>query len=195
MTIGDPRKALVLAVVAIIVCGLAVFRVLPKPEVAVQSLLVPPQAHSPSTKMTVYPQALSHDPFSHPMIVGNAAPPSSSPRPLTDSPPFTFDIDGELPEVAGDDEVAGGAKPEENAGDDRKPDQESTPKHLVRLDAVMTVDEPVAVLRLDGGKPQAMRVGDLAFGIARVVEIGPSRVRLQAKKKMFEVGLGDSVSL
>lgn len=192
MTIGDPRKALVLAVVALIVCGVAVFRLLPKPEVAVQTLLVPQQAQAPATSVSAYPQSVSHDPFSHPLIRGSSSPP---PKPAaSNTGPLKIEIDGELPDVGSDPQADQSREPEENAGENRKPEEEA-PVRVVRLDAVMTVNEPVVVLRLNSGSPVSAKLGELVLGGVRVVEIGPRSVRLKSGKQVFEVSLGDSVTL
>lgn len=192
MTIGDPRKALVLAVIAVIVCGVAVFRMLPKPEVAVQTLLVPQQAQAPASDTPAYPQSVSHDPFSHPLIRTTSSP---QPKPVaSNSAPLKVEIDGELPEVPGHGQLGEGSKPEENAGEDRKPEQEA-PVRVIRLDAVMTVNEPVVVLRLNSGSPVSAKLGEFVFGDVKVVEIGPRTVRLKSGKQVLEVSLGDSVTL
>lgn len=196
MKVGDPRKAAVLGAIAVIVSGVAVYRVLPGPEVAISQLVVPMEEKPPELKQTVYPLTINHDPFSHPLLQKDGV------RPVTHSPsgdptetesPMPVTIGGQLPDLNPADPASTGAQhPEDFAGNDRETNGES---QTVRLDAVMSAGETVAVLRLGDNEPVVCKQGDVAFGLVKVEKISLSGVQLSSQGHEWQLKIGDSVKI
>lgn len=194
MTIGDPKKAAVLAIVAVVVSGVAVFRVLPKAEHAMSQLLAPDQKPTVVAEQLDYPQGLSTDPFGHPLLAKGG---SEAPKPPPSDTPNSggrigfqpMPLGGDLPKIEPPPGGQPKPQPEENTGEDRQLRVESE----IRLAAIMSVDQPMALLQGSNDATGSFGIGATAFGFAKVVSIGESKVVLKIKGRRVELAVGESV--
>lgn len=216
MTVGDPRKAFLLSVIAFLALGFCGWRLLPKAETVVTQMLDNSGVHAPvPSNEGEYPMTLLNDPFSHPgfktqpvsQTTGAAVQAGgvsvSSPPPMagTNYPgPYTFGSGDVLPKT----------DPDENTGKGQQ--QEVSPLKVVRLEAIIQVDQPMAYIRYFETVPQpksesgqappagsqeqvrGFKVGDKLFG-AKIISITKSEVTLQTKAKKVKLSVGGEQSL
>jgi hypothetical protein len=145
MNVGDPKKAILLGVVALVAVGGAVFRLIPRNQAVApaQSGAGQPQTEAQTQES---PRQLITNPFSHPLLAqreggersnaqlptGSATPPpAGQPVSSTLLPPLQFVAQGE-PQGDQQSEVA----PE--------------PVVTVRLQAILSATERIALLEVEG---------------------------------------------
>lgn len=173
MKVGDPKKAAVLGVVALVAVGAAVFQLIPKRQPPVPNQQA--QAQQPQeARSEPGEQSLLTRPFSHPLLAQREggpnqgsgqpqAPPSSAPTSSSVNPPLlpplTFVAQGE---------------PEEG----RQSEPEPEPVVTVRLQAVLSAEDRVALLEVDG-EVRRVAVGQAIFEGVKVKTIRDDSITLQ----------------
>ncbi len=195
MTVGDPRKAVVLAVIALVVVCAAVYRALPS---APKPAPAPPASSTDSatdadSRGKDLAEAVSIDPFSHPDLDPQAgpaqedpaeeelpAPPKPKADPLKQRPQTqpTTEVFGQLPPV---DPMDAGMK-ESNA-------------IRFSVEAIVRGDESLALVSIAGHSNVAVRVGTVLNGHVTVKAIKQGSVVIEVSGKSLEITVGDGVTL
>lgn len=200
MQIGDPKKALVLAIVAIVIVGAAVFRAIPqhpKQMTEVPRPPAPPAATSPAAGnfSEDLPTTLTSEPF--------IKPPQRQANGMLDQPPETkeehgtavrvppMQIAGELPNLPSAAPLHG--TPSENTSPNRNLKQD-TPV-TATFDGVVQVTRRIAIITVSN-KDQALQcgVGSLLEGY-KVTNITESSVALQKGQNIIVLTVGKSAAL
>jgi hypothetical protein len=186
MTIGDPKKAIMLAVVAIVVIGAAVFRIVPNPEpIAGLSTSIRTEKRDAKKEKDLATIVISNA-FWHPKLSEKApATPKSAKKPLSmgggsegskPASPFTNQT---LPFA--------GPNPVESTGSSQQQQQKPT----IRLDAIITTGNRKEALLTFGNDPELHKaqVGT-KFGDLQVIAITETTVRIRFGKveKILTVG-------
>lgn len=149
------------------------------------------------------------DPFSHPQLAVMSDGPSVPPKSEVEaSPPSGLPAADTMPAPSGGLEPAklpgvipmsprievvpdDSPQPAEIAGNDRKDSEAQTP--LIALTAIVTVERPVAFMKLNNGESSAFRPGDaLAPGI-RLLQIEPDFVSFRTPKGTFRLSVGQEI--
>lgn len=198
MTIGDPKKAAVLGVVALIVSSVAVFRALPRADRVVNTLLAPADPEVADVRVPSYPEVLARDPFSHTALAKKEAPSPANSTPEEEfHPPY---LPGNVPgmDVRYNGEGVGAplpnptGSPEENTGLDRNSTVEDA---SVSVAAILVSDRATVMLRLNGGSPVTFKAGQTAFERAQVVKVDGDGVTLKTPKRTVTLKVGETVKL
>lgn len=196
MNVGDPRKAVVLAVIALVVVCAAVYRALPSapaPVAVVPTTSSDANADSKEGANDVA-EAVSIDPFSHPDLEVASTKPDKNEEPTPPKAeirkqqvdalkqrPHTqpaSDVFGQLPPV---DPMNAGLK-DENA-------------IKFSVEAVVRGDESLALVTIAGHANIAVRVGTVLNGHVKVKAINHGSVVIEVSGKTLEVTVGDNVTL
>jgi hypothetical protein len=207
MQVGDPKKAMVLALIAIIIICVGAFRVLSKGEELLAGSAAA-QTSEPQVDVDLtLPAMLTLDPFSHPKLAEHSnqpAPPASESQsvasgggatapkseidvrggfgPLQVEPPLPNAIDGSLP----------GSKPEEITGSGQQPEKE---KKEILVSAIVRVDKPAVFLSVSGGPAQAFGIGDKPAPGIRIKDISETAVTFQVNRREISAQVGEKVTL
>lgn len=198
MTVGDPRKALVLAVIALVVVCAAVYRLLPGAPARVPTRVadeVATASELPALAEEVA-DSVSIDPFSHPDLSNSGTSPdikaqakaaqnAEQRREIGVSGIRDREgIFGPLPVAA-----KTSAPPDKNAP--------VTPENSIefRVEAVVRGDESLALVSLAGQGGIAVRSGTMLNSHVKIVEIKVGSVVIEASGKRVEVAVGDVVNL
>ncbi|MCC7434629.1 MAG: hypothetical protein IT363_08075 [Methanoregulaceae archaeon] len=191
MTVGDPRKALVLGAIAVVVVGMAVMRALPqapapvaaRPADAVQSEAPPNLEDDISASVSV-------DPFSHPDLEKAVTPPKVEKPKIKPTPKPEFDLKIEHTRPGSDSEFeplpavkSNGTSIDLSAG------------IPFRVEAVVRGDEAFALVTLANSSGIAVRVGTTLNGHVKIAEIKSGSVVIEASGKRIEVTVGEGVTL
>lgn len=196
MNVGDPRKAVVLAVIALVVVCAAVYRALPSAPTPVP--VIPPASSDASSESedgaNDFAETVSIDPFSHPDLDPAATKPDTDQEPTEPKTeirkeqvealkqrPHTqsaTDVFGHLPPV----DPMNAALKDENA-------------IKFSVEAVVRGDESLALVTIAGHANIAVRVGTVLNGHVKVTAIKQSSVVIEVSGKTLEVTVGDHVTL
>lgn len=195
MNVGDPKKAIVLAAVAVGVVTMAVFRSIPSGPPA-------PAAAKPATSEKPAEEPIKEEPekvdvvvdsFSHPNLATpkTPAPKTPAPTPKTQIRPAGVDVRGVFgPKVKG--EVLG--DPRESAGNDQQEKEERAPV-AIRLESIVRTDSAFAMFDVGGAKSAPLAKGaPVAEGI-RIIRINESSVVVAYLGKETEIHIGQEVKL
>lgn len=206
MTVGDPKRAAVLAVIAVGIVTIAVFRAIPSKENTPAQALTPLATVPEPEKQTAAaaPEVPSVDAFSHPNLAAKpdaAQAKQSKPDPRkptsvaaersgSGNRPWELDrgqttITGSIPDIGGPEKNTGGSQ-QENRG-------EGFIK--LRLDAVVRGATSVALISVAQGEAQAVAEGAPVNGHIMIVKILEDRVVIRVSGKIRAVRVGQEVDL
>lgn len=195
MNVGDPKKAIVLAGVAVGVVTMAVFRSIPSGTQA-QAVAKPASSEKPAEQpVKEEPEKVDVvvDSFSHPNLATpkTPAPKTPVPTPKTQIRPAGVDVRGDFgAQVKG--EVLG--DPRESAGTDQQEKKERA-SVAIRLESIVRTDSAFAMLVVDGTKSAPLTIGaPVAEGI-RIIRIKESSVVVAFLGKETELHVGQEVKL
>ncbi len=209
MNVGDPKKAIVLAIVAVIVVSVAVFRVMPSGETRIPaSTLIARDktAEANAPKALDPPDQLKVDSFSHPNLAatqpdGN----KSGDQPLAEARRMSsakhnsslvapFDPTSS---AIGNEGAAPlpNTKPDENTGIGQQQKGDLRAGLPVRLDAVVRSGEAMALLSVAHGAASPCHEGSLVNGHIKVLKIKESSIVIEASGKRIEISVGEEVAL
>ena len=205
MQVGDPKKAGVLAIVAILILFVAAFQLVPKAKKSAAAMVASSEAPPapPDVKNNKkLPTMITADPFSRPRAaVGSTKPgeepaqksPEKSAKPDKGDKipggyrPFPGPIPGDLQAVGTD------GKPVEIAGNDQQPKKEK--RLSATLGAVLTVSRRIAVLSISTEEePLRCEVGTMVKGY-EVIELTESQITLRKGKNKLTITVGSTVYL
>jgi hypothetical protein len=210
MTFGDPKKAIVLAVVAVAIVTVAVFRSIPTagPPPTQQTTAAAVTPPKEDAKVAVEEPVASVDSFSHPnlatkdeqqatarqkVIQGKQGPDKAAVPvvPGRDDIGATFN---ELTSVSGGIRTAtSGSGTEKTTGIGQQQMEEGLITFSV--EAVVRGDSALALIKVAEGDARAYRQGDLVNGHIQILAIKEDRVLIAAGGKKREVRVGGQVSL
>lgn len=201
MKAGDPKQAVVLSVVAVVIVGVAVFRILPKKGSSIAAVA---QAQR-ETQATVSAAAaisstqLQGDPFFHPGLRQEKVAPD---QPNSPSEPSQGTLPRILPQgVPADWDPATGVRPvppdgaidlapEENTG----ADQQVQSGHQVVVNAILTVARPQTYISVDG-EDGRYGVGDDLRGLGTIVSISSRAVVIKTPAGKVTLIVGEPKKL
>jgi hypothetical protein len=199
MNVGDPKKAIVLAVVAVGVVTAAVFRSIPSSGPAKQPAKATSTTPEESAKPDALPPeaALTVDSFSHPNL---GAPRTAIAKPKVEEdtrPAQAFDRRGFKPMSPGDIDIIGPllpGSPRESAGKSQQQIEERAPV-VVRLESIVRADIAFVMLAIGNDKSAPLPKGAIVSGDIRIVRIKESSVVVSTRGKETEIMLGQEVQL
>lgn len=214
MTVGDPKKAMILSVVAVMIVGVAVFRAIPtepaKPGATLLARQEKPEA--PTQQEAEVPPTPTIDPFSHPNLsrtstqktatggpaegenqLGRQTAPSqrtSPPGGTTRQPTGITEIRGSEFETLPGADVAPAKVPgisQQNEG--------GATVLLVRLEAIVRGEGALALLSVAGKTTAPCREGGLVNGHIKVIKIKESSIVIESSGRRREIFVGEEVGL
>ena len=196
MKAGDPKKAVILAVIAIVVVSAAVFRSIPKGSVAPQALRA---ANTPAGKTTFrtpadLPEAVYTNPFYHPSLsVKKVTKPPSPPAGTTShmagpGSPILSPVPGHLP-----DGVAPALPEVSNRGSQQS--KQEPKKHSVAVQAVLKVHSYKAMISVDGKPPLSLEKGDTIIDGIVLAEVQEGFVILKTAKGLKKLSVGQQLEI
>jgi len=192
MTVGDPRKALVLGAIAVVVVGMAVMRALPQAPAPVPARPTDAtQSDSPPALEDEITASVSVDPFSHPDLEKAVTPPKEEKPKVKPTPKPEFDLKIEHTRSGSDSDFGPLPAVKPNSG---------TSIDLAggipfRVEAVVRGDEALALVTLASATGIAVRVGTTLNGHVKIAEIKSGSVVIEASGKRIEVAVGEGVTL
>lgn len=198
MTVGDPRKAVVLAVIALVVVCAAVYRALPSAPAALPAV---PSAStelvdSDTSEAADIAEAVAVDPFSHPDLDSEAKPASDQPDEGNPPPPTELrkqqvEALRQRPQTDLSNDVFGPLPPVNPM--DRQLKDANAIKFSV--EAVVRGDESMALVSIASHSNIAVRAGTVLNGHVTVKAIHASSVVISVSGKTLEVTVGDHIVL
>lgn len=192
MTVGDPRKALVLGAIAVVVVGAAVMRVLPKAPAPIAARPANTgQSDAPPNLEDEMAGSVSVDPFSHPDLEKSVTTPDEDKPKAKPSPKqdFGLKIEHTRQDRDSDFEPLPAIKPNAGASVDLSA---GIP---FRVEAIVRGDEALALVTLANATGIAVRVGTTLNGHVKIAEIKSGSVVIEASGKRIEVPVGEGVTL
>lgn len=195
MNVGDPRKAAVLAVIALVVVCAAVYRALPSAPTPVLAVPVTnsESANEKDADADDVGEAVSVDPFSHPDLDPSTANPSTteSESPATQVNKAQTDALKQRPHTQPSAEVFG-TLPPVNPMDGRMKEANAI---KFSVEAVVRGDEALALVSIAGHDNIAVRVGTVLNGHVTIKAVKATSVVIEVSGKTLEVTVGDHVTL
>lgn len=209
MKSGDPKKVAVLSVVALLVIGMAVFRLIPqgqprRPTSAAKAEKVSDVSLAAIAAIQKPPQELSKDPFIHPSLridKRDAVRPKEQPAAKSALPGAGIpglELGGGI--GAGDPgEIVAPIRPDPGlfTGPDQQSKKGAAPRvqRTIMVEAIITVDRPRAFIRLDGKESIPCSEGDVLVGAGKVLAISESAVTIQTAKTTKKLIVGKESKL
>lgn len=195
MQVGDPKKAIVLSVIALVVVCAAVYRVLPSAPAPVAKAPDASQtaANAPTLEEEVA-ESVAIDPFSHPDLAkeDETAPAQKQPEQAAQKPKPKPEISIEQPAPkrgTGFEPLP----PVQMSGDAGAPKTEAGLEF--RVDAVVRGDEAMALVSIAQYSSIAVRPGTVLNRHVKIIEIKSGSVVIEASGKRHEVQVGAGVTL
>lgn len=195
MQVGDPKKAIVLSVIALVVVCAAVYRVLPSAPAPVAKAPDASQtaANAPTLEEEVA-ESVAIDPFSHPDLAkeDETAPAQKQPEQAAQKPKPKPEISIEQPASkrgTGFEPLP----PVQMSGDAGAPKTEAGLEF--RVDAVVRGDEAMALVSIAQYSSIAVRPGTVLNRHVKIIEIKSGSVVIEASGKRHEVQVGAGVTL
>ncbi|MFY9234531.1 MAG: hypothetical protein WAO58_08740 [Fimbriimonadaceae bacterium] len=198
MKTGDPKKAAMLGVVAVVVLGAAVFQILPKGQPATPRKAPPAAEQTPSGDVGALvvsaQERLQKDPFTHPKLqkgVGETEAAKEAAKQVTvPPPPLSGDL-GTLPEIGGNDPVRPPA-PGGNASTSQQSEGaklKDTGKQVM-LEAIVSVQRSKAFIKVGGEDALGYLEGQKLPGVGVVTRIGDASITIRTPRgsKTLHVG-------
>jgi hypothetical protein len=203
MKTGDPKKVLVLVVVALVVLGVAVVRIIPKSEQGPRAVEAAETSADVAAVVSGEELVLRGDPFYHPKLEV----PSSTPEVPGAGATGTSPVDGPsgglpnpakwgvpsgwIPGLIGVRPATGDAgDPEEKTGKG----QQTKKTRKVVLNAVLSVASPFAYLSVDGTEFR-VGIGGEVPGIGTVATIASGSVTVVTARGKVVFEIGEAVEL
>lgn len=194
MTVGDPKKAIVLAVIALVVVCAAVFRLLPSAPAPIAKA---PDAVAANTGVDPLEdevaESVSIDPFSHPDLVKDEAPARKDTPAGPPAPPKArseFGIEHEKAKQGKGFEPLPPVGPTTTGGD-----LTADAGIEFRVDAVVRSDESLALVSIGPYNGIAVRAGTILNKHVKIIDIKSGSVVIEASGKRHEVAVGAGVTL
>ncbi|MCB8932591.1 MAG: hypothetical protein M9921_06760 [Fimbriimonadaceae bacterium] len=198
MKTGDPKKVLVLVVVALVVLGVAVVRILPKSEQGPRAVEGAEKTADVAAVVSSQELVLRGDPFYHPKLelpssapdVGEADPAGAAPLDVPSGGlpnPARWGVpSGWIPGLIGIRPSTGDTgDPEEKTGKG----QQTKKTRKVVLNAVLSVASPFAYLSVDGTEFRVGIGGEVpGIGTIAAITSGSVTVVTARGKVVFEIG-------
>lgn len=197
MEVGDPKKAWILAFIAVGMCAFAVYRLMPKPEqggtLPVENGLAQQSNNFQLTSTTT----VLNDPFVHKALVqreinarqeSDFTMPASKPKPAQ---PKNSEITGTLPAVPDFGEVG----LQERGGDPEQSTQTTSPAREVSITvvAIVTADNNRALISLDSSE-RTLRINDVVHGW-KVTKIETNALTLVKGQQAKTLSVGETQNL
>lgn len=194
MQVGDPKKAAVLGVVALVIVSAGVFQLIPKKPQAMAQALTPANTPAPQTVTPIPtsspepPKVLVSDPFSHPHLAKKIeAARNATEQAVTDSekPPQRPSFGSTLPFNP---EIQPGIgiqpDPDKSAGNDQEHIVESAAKDkkAVKLTGIVTVGHSIALVTI-GENTYRLGVGAHVSENAVITAVGQDGVVVELTLK------------
>ncbi len=196
MNVGDPKKAIVLSIVAVLIVSVAVFRSLPSgdPDAQQGAVALRQPDDKPAPKESVEePPIPTIDAFSHPQLGMMANPKKDEPKPIKTvlrvpryNPPRPISsTNRNIPILP---------NPEGITGNDQQPHVGETVL-AVRLDAIVRSASAIAAFTVAGKSTAPYGEGMTINGHIKVIRIKESSVVIEIMKRRFELYVGQEVTL
>jgi hypothetical protein len=194
MTVGDPKKAIVLAVIALVVVCAAVFRLMPSAPAPVAK--VPDAATAPAGVDPLddeVAESVSIDPFSHPDLAQSEAAPKKD---TASGPPAPPKARAEFGIEHGKTKLGKGFEPLPPVGPTTSGGDIAADAGIeFRVDAVVRSDDAMALVSIGPYNGIAVRVGTILNKHVTIIEIKAGSVVIEASGKRHEVAVGAGVTL
>lgn len=201
MKTGDPKKALALIVIALVVLGVAVVRILPKNDATPRSAAVAEEEAKATSGPPEGSLALRGDPFYHPRLEAPSVPmvePGSGGSVISAPPESTLPylFGRALPDawerasIEVRPEAGGKPDPAESTGKNQQPKE----TRKVVLNAVMSVARPYAYFSVDG-EEYRVGMGDKLPGIGTVAVLSARSVTVITARRKVVFAIGEAVEL
>lgn len=203
MNVGDPKKAIVLAVVAVGVVTIAVFRSIPSgsPAAAMQRTSTAQTNEDGAKAERPVETGPTVDSFSHPNLGAPKSALAAQKDGQTDRLRSGGAGSGNIPVVPRVDGVFGppvraesALDPGESAGNNQQKKEERAPV-LVRLEMIVRSEQAFVMLVIGSDKSGPLTEGSFVGGDIRIVRIKEASVVLSTRGKETEVMLGQQVQL
>lgn len=194
MTVGDPKKAIVLAVIALVVVCAAVFRLLPSapaPVAKVPDAAAVPAGADPLEDEVA--ESVAIDPFSHPDLVKDE---SVAKKDTPSGPPAPPKVRTEFGIEHSKTKQGKGFEPLPPVGPTTTGGELTADAGIeFRVDAVVRSDESLALVSIGPYNGIAVRVGTILNKHVTIIDIKAGSVVIEASGKRHEVAVGAGVTL
>jgi len=193
MTVGDPKKAIVLAIVAVTIVSVAVFRAIPTPEAAGgKAMTRTPAAEQAEQTPSEPPAEAAVDSFSHPSLATKETP-TKKEVPKRDTPdrrqgPWQVDPDsiiGSLPDAT--------ENPGEKTGKGRQVAEKGVVR--VRLEAVVRGATSLALVSVADSPSAPYAEGSMINGHIKLISISDSSIVIEASGSSKTIRVGEEIAL
>ena len=216
MKTGDPKKAIPLAVVALLVVGMAVFQILPKSDAKVQGRQAPKAESSgaePSGSDSIaalterVQEQLKADPFIHPMLTkkpSERGKPNSEENTAETGRPNLSEMGPVLQGELGGDPGAGqvpaidGTSPyKPDPSDIARANQQSAQeaKKKIVVQGIVSVNSQRALVSINGAEAQTYEAGQHVQGLGTITYITDSAVIIRTLKRTVVLKVGQEEEL
>lgn len=194
MTVGDPKKAIVLAIIAVIIVSVAVFRSIPTPDPATGKQSSQPATAKQDDKIKAEPPTeATVDSFSHPSLATK-----EPPKPKKDLPP-TDQADRRQGPWKVDPESVLGSLPNatDNPGEKTGKGQQVAVKGVVRLrlEAIVRGVTSLALVSVADSSSAPFAEGSMINGHIKLVSISESSIVIEASGSSMTIRVGEEIAL
>lgn len=186
MTTGDPKQAVVLAVVAIGIVGFAVFRIIPKPDTTV-GLPISPRVAATETDTKKLPTVVLSNAFWHARLDNVPGAPKSAPKKGRKGSTTSF----QNPDVAPVSPLSGVLTPDENTGSNRQQIEGPT----IRVSAIIATGQRKEALISFGGADEVKASAGMRFRDLIIVAVSDTSVRIRIGKAEKTLAVGEEQKL
>ncbi len=198
MKIGDPKKVIVLGVVAVCAVGYLMIAMLgsrAKAPKAAANPALPTVGALPEAPVSTANEASLH-------LVRNSFGTTDS----VAAPPIQFETPDPTPETMPElrlptREIEGGLVPVRVelpppvSEDPPPPDRHLKQRLRVRLTGIVDAGEPVAYVQIGEGEPQAVRLGQTLVDGVRVERLSAMEIVLKSKSEQHRLAVGEEIEL
>lgn len=194
MTVGDPKKAIVLAIIAVIIVCVAVFRSIPTPEPATgRPTALPAAAKQDERAKAEPPTEATVDSFSHPSLATKEPQKPKKQAPAADPAdrtqgPWKVDPESILGSLPG---------ATDNPGEKTGKGQQVAEKGVVRLrlEAIVRGVTSLALVSVADSPSAPYAEGSMINGHIKLVSISESSIVIEASGSSKTVRVGEEIAL
>lgn len=186
MTTGDPKQAVILALVAIGVVGFAVIRIIPKPDATV-GLPISPRVASSEVDAKKLPTVVLSNAFWHARLDNVPGALKPAPKKGQRGPTTTF----QNPGVAPVSPLSGVLNPDENTGSNRQQIEGPT----IRVSAIIATGQRKEALISFGGADEVKASAGMRFRDLIIVAVSDTSVRIRIGKAEKTLAVGEEQKL